>query len=103
MTNREKRYIFIIATLLQKTLRVIDEANAHIAKVEAEVNTQLEAMVEKQIRADEVVLEVWEQNTGLLWQENQELKARLAELERGNRKPKIKAKQRREWAHQESL
>lgn len=81
MTRRELRYLFIIHTLSLYQHHLIEDTNRHIAAVEAQANQQLETLLQRQVEIDGKVLDTWQENTQLLWQELETVKA----------KPKVKA------------
>ena len=85
MTTRERRYLLIIHTLSLYQHHLIHDTNDHIARIEAQANERLEELIARQIAADGVVLDTWEQNARMLWEE---LKAKEAGVKAG--KPKAK-------------
>lgn len=81
MTRRELRYLFIIGMLLQKIEFILIDTNARIAQLEQQANETLEKLVKQQVEADTKILSVWEENLGILLEENEQLK---------NKKDKVK-------------
>ena len=87
MTKRELRYLFIIQTLLLKINFVIRDTNLLIEEMEQAANAKLEALLRKQVEADEQVLACWEDNLETLLNENDSFRQ---EVERLQRKLKVK-------------
>lgn len=87
MTKRELRYLFIIQTLLLKVNFVIRDTNLLIEEMEQAANAKLEALLRKQVEADEQVLACWEDNLETLLNENDSFRQ---EVERLQRKLKVK-------------
>ena len=88
MTRRELRYLFVISVLSLYQKRLIDSTNEHIALIEHEANEKLQKLVGLQIEADKKVLEVWEENTDTLWQENQTLTQKLTKAQQRKKEAK---------------
>ena len=87
MAKRELRYLFIIQTLLLKINFVIRDTNLLIEEMEQAANAKLEALLRKQVEADEQVLACWEDNLETLLNENDSFRQ---EVERLQRKLKVK-------------
>ena len=87
MTRREKRYLFLISILLNKINFVIRDTNLLIEEMEQAANAKLEALLRKQVEADEQVLACWEDNLETLLNENNSFRQ---EVERLQRKLKVK-------------
>jgi len=87
VTKRELRYLFIIQTLLLKVNFVIRDTNLLIEEMEQAANAKLEALLRKQVEADEQVLACWEDNLETLLNENDSFRQ---EVERLQRKLKVK-------------
>ncbi len=87
MTKRERRYLFIICTLLAKVSYVIRDTNLFVDQLERDTNTKLETLLKKQVEVDGQVLACWEDNLDTVIKENE--MTRL-EIERLQRKLKVK-------------
>lgn len=87
MTKRELRYLFIINVLSLYQHRLIEDTNAHVAAMEEQANEQLQALLQRQVEMDGKVLDTWQENATLLWQELEGAKEAKA--------PKVKRKGRK--------
>lgn len=89
MTKREQRYLYIIYHQSQLINRVISETNAHIARIEADANAEIDRLRLAQVAHDQRKVDVALQSADELWQELQAAEANVVRL-RG----KLKGKKR---------
>lgn len=77
----EQEIAFLRSELTRQKEELVKKFNAHLAKVEEDVNRQLAARLADQVNHDNSVIAEFEKNLVEVMAENEKLAARIAELE----------------------
>lgn len=80
--------------LERQLAQVVADTNAYIAAIEARANEEIKLSQAAQVAADNKILAAWQENTEILYRENESLRAEVARLSKENERLRSRVKTR---------